>query len=232
MASQNTNPFYGSSSGGVPANGGQQRLALDNLIRRELKVGDPNDPKQIADALMARFRDDPRANAITQEAKGLPFLQSSSAIVSQPASTSSANELKQAMDDINCDLEELTTNSLLKDVTPELQGWADAIRGTIAEGINAARFALDPRQRDKVFGIRRNLQDYARAARLVGAVTSSLNQTYRSFAKSLDEAASVLLVMMGEALAEAGFNGGRYLLSVPYTELQVRRDTVISALRG
>ncbi|MGH8551502.1 MAG: hypothetical protein ACRERU_23430 [Methylococcales bacterium] len=123
IAFQNTNPFYGSSAGGIPAQGGQQRLALDNLIRRELKVGDPNDPKQIADALLARFKDDPRANAITQEANGLPFLLSSPAtakITQTP--TSSETELQQARDDVERDLQELLTNSLLKDVTPELQG--------------------------------------------------------------------------------------------------------------
>ena len=108
MAYQNTNPLYGSSGGGIPANGGQQRLALDNLIRRELKVGDPNDPKQIADALLARFKDDPRANAITQEAKGLPFLQSAStATTSVQTTTSSDAELQQAKDDVERDLNEL-----------------------------------------------------------------------------------------------------------------------------
>jgi hypothetical protein len=79
MASQNTNPFYGSSGGGMSASGNQQRLALDNLLRRELKVSDPNDPTQIAQALLSRYKDDPRANAISQEASGLPFLMSASA---------------------------------------------------------------------------------------------------------------------------------------------------------
>lgn len=108
MAFQNTNPFYGSSSGGIPAGGGQQRLALDNLIRRELKVGDPNDPKQIADALLNRFKDDPRANAITQEAKGLPFLLSSPPNpMIQQGLNSSDSELNQAKDDVEKDLQDL-----------------------------------------------------------------------------------------------------------------------------
>ncbi len=54
---------------------------------------------------------------------------------------------------------------------------------------------------------------------------------YRKFAQSLDEVASVLFVMMGEALSNVGF-GGRYLLQAPYSELQVRRDAVIYALRN
>ncbi|MBL0010181.1 MAG: hypothetical protein IPP22_02520 [Nitrosomonas sp.] len=35
-----------------------RRLELDNLIRRELKVGDPNDARQVAEALMERYQSD------------------------------------------------------------------------------------------------------------------------------------------------------------------------------
>lgn len=69
-------------------------------------------------------------------------------------------------------------------------------------------------------------------ARIVGALTPTLNMTYRKFAQSLDEVASVLLVMMGEALSNVGFNGGRFLLQAPYAELQSRRDAAIYALRN
>jgi hypothetical protein len=237
MATPSSTPFYGSSTpqgtGMTPVTSSTQRVALDNIIRRELKVGDPNDPKQVAEALLTRYKDTPRAQAISQEAKGLPFLLSAPmpAMVPQ-AATSSDAELQQAKDDVERDLHELTTNSLLKDVTPELQGWAQAVRSAIQEGMVAARFALDPRQRDKAFAIRRQLGDYARIARLVGALTPTLSLTYRKFAQSLDEISSVLLVLMGEALANVGFNGGRFLLQVPYTELQVRRETVIYALRN
>ena len=233
MASQNTNPFYGSSGGGVPANGGQQRLALDNLLRRELRVGDPNDPKQIAQALLERYKDDPRATSIAQEARGLPFLlDAQPQVTGVRAATSCETELKQAVDDVDSDLQELTTNTLLKDSASELRGWAQAIRSLIAEGTIAARFGLDTRQRDKVFSIRRQLGDYARLARMIGAFTPGLNPNFRSFAKSLDEVSAVFLVMMGEALANVGFNGGRFLLQVPFTELQVRRESAIAALRN
>jgi hypothetical protein len=42
----------------------------------------------------------------------------------------------------------------------------------------------------------------------------------------------VILVLMGEALANMGISGGQFLLQVPYTELQVRRNAVIYALRN
>ena len=229
-------PFYGapSSGGALVATSSHQRLALDNLIRRELRVSDPNDPQQIANALLERFKEDPRAKAIAQEARGLPFLLSTpvNGMSTVQAPTSSDAELQQAKDDVERDLQELLSNSLLKDVTPEIRGWAQAVRSAIAEGTVAARFALDTRQRDKAFSIRRKLGDYARLARLVGALTPTLNLTYRRFAQSLDEVAALLLVIMGEALATAGFSGGRFLLQVPYSELPMRRDIVIAALRN
>ena len=140
--------------------------------------------------------------------------------------------VQQAKDDVDRDLHELTTNALLKDVTPELQGWAQGVRSAIQEGTTAARFALDPRQRDKAFAIRRQLGDYARMARLVGALTPTLSANYRKFAQSLDEVAAVILVTMGESLANVGINGGRFLLQAPYSELQARRDAAIYALRN
>lgn len=234
MASNN--PFYtgtSSPSTAMPANGSTQRLALDNMIRRELKVGDPNDPAQIAQALLNRYKEDSRAIAIGQEAKGLPFLLSAQTPISTPkAPTSSDAEVQQAVDDVSRDFQELTTNAVLKDIKLELQGWESAIQSAITEGITTARFALDPRQRDKVFGIRRMLGDYARLARLVGALTPVLNINYRKLAQSLDEVSAILLVLMGEALANIGFSGGRYLLQVPYSELQIRRDAAINALRN
>jgi hypothetical protein len=210
------------------------RMALDNLLRRELKVSDPNDAKQIAEALLNRYKNNPRAVAINKEAEGVPFLLASGTPMPlQQAPTSSDAEMQQAIDDVNRDLQELTTNTILKDLSSELAGWAMAIRSAIQEGFNSARFALDSHYRDKTFGIRRNLGEYARLSRLVGSLSSPVvNVNYRNLAQSLDEVTSVLLVMMGEALANVGFNRSRYLLQVPYSELQGRRDSVIYALRN
>lgn len=220
----------GRGAGGLPPD---RRLALDNLLRRELRVGDPNNPEQIANALLERYRQNPRTQAIRQEAQGLPFLQATPLPTATPSqTTSTAAEWRQACDDIERDLAGLTTDAILKDVTPELRGWAQAIRNGLQEGYNAARFALDPHQRDKAFAMRRQLNDYARLARLIGSHTPAMISYYRSLAKSLDEAANLLLVLMGESLANIGFGGGRYLPQVPYTEMQVRRDAAVYALRN
>ncbi|NMG43228.1 hypothetical protein GPA22_05715 [Aromatoleum toluvorans] len=227
-------PSYASSSSNPAAlTANQDRLVLDNLIRRELKVGDPSDPQQVAQALLERYRGDPRAQAITQESRGLPFLQAVAPVATVPAQSAACGaEWQQALDDIESDLRSLTADAILKDVKPELHGWAQAIRTALAEGYNAARFALDPRNRDKGLAMRRQLNDYARLARLVGAHTPALVANFRKFAQSLDEAANLLLVIMGEALANVGFGGGRYLPQVAYSELQTRRDAAIYALRN
>lgn len=211
----------------------QDRLVLDNLIRRELKVGDPRDAQQVAQALLERYREDPRAQAIGQESRGLPFLQTAPAQpVVQMLTAAGGAEWQQAVSDIEQDLAHLTGSALLKDVAPEIRGWAQAIRSALTEGYNASRFALDPHNRDKGFAMRRQLNDYARLARLVGAHTPSMLTDYRKFAQSLDEAANLLIVIMGEALANVGFGGGRYVPQVGYAELQSRRDAAIHALRN
>jgi hypothetical protein len=237
MATPSDNPFSYSSAmaqnnGSSGSLNNPSRMALDNLLRRELKVSDPNDAKQVAEALLTRYKNTPRAAAITREAEGVPFLLSTPMMASLPQSaTSSQAEWQQAADDVEQDLYELTNNAILKDIKTELQGWGTAIRSAMQDGVNAARMALDTRQRDKAFGIRRTLGDYARMARLVGTLTPSMTVNYRKLAQSLDEVASVLLVMMGEALANLGFSG-RMILQVPYSELQQRRDAVIYALRS
>jgi hypothetical protein len=219
--------------GASPAPSGAGRAALDNLLRRELKVSDPTDPRQIATALMDRYRNDVRAQAIEQEARGLPFLQvPAAAAPALAAPTATGSDLLQAIGDVEADLRDLTVNNLLKDIAPELVGWGDTIQAAIDSGTSAARYAIDPRQRDAAFAARRQLGEYARLARLVGALTPAVNTDFRNLAQSLDEVAAVILVTMGESLANLGFAGGRYLMQVPFTELQVRRDAVLNALRN
>jgi hypothetical protein len=222
----------GSNNNSSPLQSGNDRLAFDNLVRRELKIADPGNAQEVAEALLKRYKDDPRANAIQQEALGLPFLQAyTSTPVVQVVPTASDKEWQQAVDDTERDLRELTTNTLLKDVMPELTGWTQAIRSVLGEVEGSARFALDPRQRDKTLSLRRQLSDYARFARLVGVLTPDANAVYRQLGMSLDEAAAVAMVRVGEALANAGFSGN-YLIQTPYAELQQRRDAVVYALRG
>src|SRR5262249_34904580 len=90
---------------------------------------------------------------------------------------------------------------------------------------------LDPVKRDTAFAMRRQLGEYARLSRMVGALTPPLNSSFRDLAESIDEVCAVMLVVMGESMANVGFAGGRFLLQAPYSELQARRDAVLNALR-
>lgn len=216
----------------VASSGDRQRQAIDNLIRRELKVGDPRDPQQIAQALRDRYRGDLRAQAIEGEARGLPFLQTPQARSDElPPPQATHIDLQQATDDVRQDLQMLISDNLTKDIRPELEGWQQVIQRSIDEGVAAARYGLDPHRRDTAFAMRRQLGDYARLSRLIGALTPALNRSFRNLATSLDEAAAVILVLMGESIANLGFAGGRFLLQAPYSELQARRDAVLNALR-
>jgi hypothetical protein len=208
-------------------------VRADNLIRQRLRIGDPRDPRAVAEGLKRLFPQD--ARELDFEASGLPSLP---AVYSQAAARTSAEslatgaELTEAVADVERDLQALTLDHRLKDISTELQGWSQAIRTIVADGTAAARLALDPRARDRLFASRRQLGDYARLARFVGALTPTLSASYRKLAQSLDEVSSLLLVLASEALAGAGLGGGRFLLSVPASELQTRRDSVLQALRG
>ncbi|UHD15648.1 hypothetical protein [Thiocapsa bogorovii] len=213
----------------LPAERSQAAVALDNLIRRHLRVTDPRDPEAISNALRARYADEQAA--LDQEAAGLPFFKVARIETQTAVDTSTSAELRQARGDVEQDLTALTTNALLKDIHPELRGWSHTLREVINEGTNAARFALDPWQRDRAMGARRLLGEYARVARYVGALTPNLSVHYRQLAKSLDEVAGVILVQMGEALSRIGY-AGRFLIQAPASELQARRDAIIHALRN
>jgi hypothetical protein len=220
----------GGARTGTPS---KAQLAMDNLLRRELRVGDPRNPQQIAKALYERYQSEPRARAIQSEAEGLPFLRSVPRFA--PAAvenTATSVDLKQAMSDVDKDLDNLARNNLLKDIDAELGGWSDGIRSSAQEGVNAARFGLDPRNRDRAIGMRRTLGDYARLSRLVGSLNPSATHEFRSLAQSIDEVCAVILVMLGESMANNGFAGGRFLLQAPFTEMQTRRDACINALQN
>lgn len=210
----------------------QTALAIDNLLRRELKVGDPRDPAQLARALRERYQGNRRADAIDGEARGLPFLQTPlQRPLSEPAPAALDQDLAEVRTRIRDDLAGLIADPLTSTLRPELEGWQTAIGSALDEGFASARLGLDPGRRDIAFGARRQLGEYARLARLVGLFSPALNAQYRALATSLDDAATVMLVMVGDAMANLGMTGGRFLLKTAYSELQARRDTVLTALR-
>ena len=230
---------YGVGSAGAPHNGsrtgvaGNVGLAIDNMLRNQLRISNPRDPKQIAQGLAAYYQDLPQTAAINQEAAGLPFQQSRALTIAPPHQPSSSDaEFNIANGDVEKALQDLANNPLTNDITPEMQGWGDSIRVAISESKAAAQAGLDPTNRDKVIAMRRQLGEYARMARFVGSLSPGMTQNFRRLGRGLDEVSAVLLVMLGESLASVGFATGYYLLQVPLPELQQRRDAVIFALRN
>jgi hypothetical protein len=230
---------YGVGSASAPHNGsrsgaaGNVSLAIDNMLRNELRISDPRDPKQIAQGLAAYYQDLPQTAAISQEAAGLPFQQTRALPMAPPRQPSSSDtEFNIANGDVEKALQDLGSNPLNADIVPEMQGWADSIRTAIAQAKAAAAAGLDPTNRDMVIAMRRQLGEYARMARFVGSMSPGMTQNFRRLGRGLDEVSAVLLVMLGESLASVGFATGYYLLQVPLPELQQRRDAVIFALRN
>src|SRR5581483_6449155 len=208
------------------------RVTADNLMRRVLRIQDPSNPLEVAQGLGRAY---PTESAeLDEEIRGLPVAPttpSSSYQVMGGASMTSL-ELAYAQDNIKRDLDYLVGSSQLKEVQVELQGWGETIRTWLADGAAASNQGLDPNARDRVFSARRIMLDYARVARLVGSMTPGLSIAYRRFARSLDEASGLLLVSLGETLAQVGFSGDRLLLQAPASELSARAELAVSALRN
>lgn len=206
-------------------------IALDDLVRRRLRVGDPKDPDAVARALLDLYPEE--RTRFDRETIGLPFVAdmldvSSGTSVVFVSPTES--DFTQALADLNQDLNILVSEPALRNVAPGLRGWAQNIRTTVAEGMAAARLALDPGQRDKVFGFRRVLGDYARLARYVGVLNMESNYKYRRLARSIDYIASLVFVQMGEAISKQAMSG--FLLQVSLSEIQARRSGAINGLRN
>ena len=73
---------------------------------------------------------------------GLPFLQTPRDAVPPPRQpTSSDAEFNIANGDVEKALQDLATNPLTNDITPEMQGWADSIRAAVTQGQAAAQRA-------------------------------------------------------------------------------------------
>jgi hypothetical protein len=209
-----------------------QSIAVDNLLRRELKIGDPSDPLQIAKGLLALYPD--TADEMFRERAGLNY---GAADLPGPVSNGSGaagasqTELALAQDDLARDIDTLTTSSELKEIDVELKGWARAVRQASADGLAAAALALDPVQSDRAMAARRTLGDYARLARYVGALSADTAPLFRHFAQSCDVMAAMVLVGLGDGLAANGVMRSTTLLRVSASDLQSRRNGVIQAFR-
>jgi hypothetical protein len=207
------------------------RAAVDNLMRRSLKISNPYDPVDVVKGLLARYGDE--AEKIKRERLGLPF----SLMQAQPPAAPKPNgtgrpEMRRATDTLEAALKELTTSPDLADIQPELSGWASMIRRASADGFASAAYAIDASERDRAFGARRSLGEFARLARYAAAVNSCATETYCRVAQACDLAANVMLVLIGDALGDAGITRSGGILQVTAATLESRRNGVVEALHN
>ena len=194
-------------------------------MRQALSLSDPTNPTEVAQALARRYRKG--AERIETDRSG--FLAPVAAPAKLTGTGPSDSELLQARSDLDRDLAALVAAPQLKDIQPELRGWQRTLPQILERGVGAARNAVNERFRAMAMAARQELGDYARLARLLGASTPEFNGAYRSLAKSIDQAAALILVLAGETIAGRGF-GGIAALPVPVADLTQRRDAVITAL--
>src|SRR3712207_9388377 len=91
--------------------------AVDNVLRRTLKVRDPSNPDEVARALLDRYRD--QAGALENERTGLPVVlrpEPRPATVTTGPTASFSVEIQQAYDDLERDLDSLIRHWQLKDI--------------------------------------------------------------------------------------------------------------------
>jgi hypothetical protein len=205
--------------------------AFDNFLRRALKLNDPRDPNQVARGLLELYPDEAAKERF--ERQGLPYLSAASYAPVQTSAIGAAGmELAQARDDLERDLLSLTSSSQLKDIAPELAGWARSVRQIAANGLAAARLPLDALNFDQALTARRRLGEFALLARYVGTLSDGCGAYFRRFAQSLDVLGGLLLVAIGEGFAAAGVTRSTSIVRVSSGALQMRRNAVINALRS
>jgi hypothetical protein len=208
-----------------------QSVVLDNVLRRELRLSDPRDPDQIANALLGYYPS--VKDQMDRERNGFAYSDTPAmAPVAPQGRGATSSEIDQATDDLDRDLTSLTTSSELKDIRVELIGWSRAVRQAASDGLAAGALALDMVQFDRAMSARRTLCDYARLSRYVGAMSGDTSPFFRHFAQSCDVMAGLVLVTMGEGLAANGVTRGTAIVRVAAGDLQSRRNAVINALRN
>lgn len=205
-------------------------VAVDNLLRKTLRVSDPRDPDQIANALLNFYPEE--ADRDRRERAGLPYSSVPDYVPVAQNTGPSSVELAQAQDDLERDLQTLSTSSPLKDIRVEMIGWGRSIRQIANDGLAAARLALDSVNHDRAMAARRQLGEYSRLARYVGTLTDGSAVLFRRFAQSCDVLAALILVAIGEGLASSGITRSTSIVRSAAGELQARRNAVIMALRS
>jgi hypothetical protein len=209
--------------------------ALDELLRRKLKVGNPTDVGEMLRALQARYPEKAAANA----AEFLGFspttnplaLAPSSAVQAAPRTIGSA-EYDTVLAQMKSDFSAVVDAPSERDIGVELSGWRDYLMKEYADGSAAAGFAQDAAQRERAQLAIRRLNEFAWLARLVGIAMGEQYWDFRRLATSLDNAADIVRIRIGEALYDVGLSFNGLILQVSATDLRLRGSATVDALSG
>ncbi|WP_342376563.1 hypothetical protein NVS55_35255 [Myxococcus stipitatus] len=209
------------------------RTRFDEFLRRQLGISDARDPLQVVGALRKLYPS--TASRLDEEAKGLSIrfneapLPSSTSVVSS-GETPGMAQYRRLRSALEADLTLLAEHPSNREFKGALIGWRDATLAELAEGLDSAEQAADPSRRDRAFYSVRKLGNYAYVARKVGLLNPDLSQEYRRLASTLDAAAMVLRVRVGEGLYQAGFAEGGTVFEVALADLRQRREALIASL--
>jgi hypothetical protein len=209
--------------------------ALDELLRRTLKVGNPADVNEMLRALQERY---PTLSAAsTAESMGLPPTSTALSLPAQtavqPVSKSvTGGEYETVMAQLKQDFSSVVDAPSERDIGVELSGWRDFLLREYGDGANGARLAQDAAQRERAQLAIRRLNEFAWLARLVGISMGEQYWDFRRLGTSLDNAADILRILIGEALYEVGLSFNGLLLQVSATDLRLRGNATVDALAG
>lgn len=210
--------------------------SVDELLRRTLRIGDPNNPAELADALRRHYS--AQAARLDQESLGLPVSPGATLdlMIRAEAPQSGASPIERESERVRCaletDLDYLINHAANREWRPELQGWRSSILREFADATAAAGFSQDPAQRDRAMLGVRKLAEYARMSRLLSVLHYELRREYRRSATTLDESSSTLRIRIGQSLYSAGLSEGGLLLNVPLMDLRNRSTALIESLRA
>ncbi|MHA7634051.1 hypothetical protein [Corallococcus sp. M7] len=206
---------------------------FDEFLRRQLGVSDARDPKAVVYALRklypttaARLDDESRGQPIRVSATPEPAMTPMTGMLDSPGQRRFRQERKALVDDLEIAVN-LASN---RDFKAPVCGWRDSILAELDEGEAAANLAVDPVSRDRAFYSIRKLGDTARVARLVGMINPTVVQEFGRLAATIDDNATLLRILAGEALFRAGFDKGGTVFQVALQDLRQRREALINSL--
>ncbi len=214
----------------APQDRAPPQKTVEAVLRRALKISDPNNVDELSRGLLQRYSKD--AMLIEREKKGLPFSVVTDFQGKSELAKAKRPDVADAEQDLERVLGEIARDPSLAEIAAELRGWARAIRAAAADGLAAAQFALDPHSSDRAMTARRTLGDYARVSRYAAALASCGGNVFCRLAQACDAIASLILVVLGDALADAGVTRSTHIPRVPISTLRQRRDTVIAELQA